>query len=199
LLERELKSLVTKEEYDNLIRHPLLAVLQTSNQTHLNYYYDTEDLTLTSLDVTVRVRQVQEQLMLEIKKPLEVKDAYKVKQEVSYSLDCLPSYVELGQYFPALAGQRALITFPLLTERSSYLVSDQIRIDVDRSSYLGNVDYEMEIEFHEGVEREAEEWFHQLLPSKRLQRTAGKKTRFFRAYQRMMQEGRGLLLDECER
>lgn len=195
LLERELKSLLTKEEYHHLIRHPLLLQTETSSHIQLNYYYDTVDYSLQKQDVTIRVRQTDECLWLEIKKPVEETRGYKVKQEWRYSLDRLPSFIDLDHHFPALEGQRALLTFPLLTERKSCRVHEHIRIDLDKSMYVGNMDYEIEIEFSEGKEREAEEWFYQLLPGKRLQKADGKKTRFFQALIHTIQEGKGLSLN----
>ncbi|WP_213409838.1 CYTH domain-containing protein [Xylanibacillus composti] len=198
MIERELKSLLTKEEYDNLCRHPLLAGMKTISHIQMNYYYDTADLSLKEQDITLRVRQFEDSLTLEIKQPVEETHAYKAKKEWRFPLESLPSYIDLGHHFPSLDGHRAMLTFPLLTERRSCHVSDHIRIDLDKSSYLGNIDYEIEIEFDENGDSEAADWFHQLLPGKRLQKADGKKTRFFRAYLQTFQGRKGLSLNEFD-
>ncbi|WP_159882675.1 CYTH domain-containing protein [Paenibacillus puerhi] len=193
-LEREIKRLLTKEDYARLLSHPELLPFPVRHQLQINYYYETDDQGLHEHGITVRVRQKEAALTLEVKYPARgagESAGYRIKQELSRPVDALPLRFELEREFPELGIRgEAHLTLPLITERSSFRISGGTRVELDRSSYLGITDYELEIEFEEGEAEEAFRMYKRLLPDSEAgdSTSDGKNTRFFRQYRQLMRE-----------
>lgn len=186
MLEREIKQLLTKELYDKLLAET--SASQTRKQhTQINYYYDTPDFRLYEQGMTLRVRQKDSSLSLELKYPVEHQETYKVKRELAHPIGELPMTFPLEKFFTEipLQGEAQLVQM-LVTERTRIAVSDSVRIDLDKSSYLGIVDYEIEIEFEEGSYDQAYHTYTSILPHLTLTSSGGKNARFFQRYFQIM-------------
>lgn len=183
MIELEIKQLLTKEKYHEILKYGDFIPFQRKQQVQLNYYYDSEGYYLYHNDITLRVRQIEDALKMEIKLSLENKGAYKVKQELSRVLVELPVIIDLKQEFNDLdLDIHASLIHSLVTDRTSIVVSENIRVDLDKSCYLGVIDYELEIEFNDGFYEEAYQIFKIFFPASDPVASGGKKTRFFEQY-----------------
>ncbi|MCD1258641.1 CYTH domain-containing protein [Paenibacillus athensensis] len=187
MLEREIKQLLTEQEYAAIISSDVWSGLGKKQLLQINYYYDTPNFELFRHDITLRVRQKEGRLNLEMKYSVADKTTYKIKQELSRPLDALPATIDTAAYFPEapVAVQAALIQ-PLVTERTSIRFSDGVAVDVDKNSYLGRLDYELEIEFSEDAYDEAYRLYKHFFADRESRTGDGKKGRFFEAYLQFM-------------
>ncbi|NEW08699.1 CYTH domain-containing protein [Paenibacillus sp. SYP-B3998] len=183
MIEREIKQILTKELYEQLIASEFLATYPKKQQLQINYYYDTSDYLLYESDITLRVRQKESNLSLEMKYPVEDKSTYKVKREITKPILELPIEIELEHQFDgvSLQGKASLIQ-SLVTERTRIYVDNDLFIDLDKSHYLGVTDYELEIEFNEDAYEDAHHIFKLLIPSGEAKSSRGKKARLFHQY-----------------
>ncbi|MEW9700442.1 CYTH domain-containing protein [Paenibacillus sp. SI8] len=187
MLEREIKQLLTEEEYLKILGSEDLQNSSKHHHMQINYYYDTDDYQLHQQGITLRVRQKGAKLSLEMKTPFEVRDGYKVKKEETKRMDQLKSVIWLAQEFDSAPIQvEVRLIQPLITERTHFQISEHIQVDLDKNSYLGLVDYELEIEFDEGHEQEALHLFQILCPNRIAQPSGGKNSRFFQQYFQML-------------
>lgn len=148
-IEIEFKTFISKEIYDQL-----LALFQLENNifTQINHYFDTEDFLLQQNDTILRIRQKHRQFKLTSKSHGQegVLEKHILLQE--------PEAMQmLKQGFDA-----TMIDIPypvkkiceLTTERASTAYKNGI-LFLDKSSYYGNVDYEVEFEadaYEQGLE-----------------------------------------------
>ena len=152
MVEREMKFLVSKAEFERLIVatrevYPDASV-QIIKQT--NYYYDTEDFALLKQGVTLRIREKNGQLSITRKEYQTCVNGVRTAEETKTSIDALPEHID-GY---ALLGC-------LHTERTRFSLTNGTRLDFDVSRYIGVEDYEIEIEFEEQLP----EAFIRLLPA----------------------------------
>lgn len=184
MLEHEMKRMLSKESYEELLQHEALSKLKQVKQLQINYYYDTKNHLLYDNDITLRIRQINDQLKLEIKFPVEDNGAYKIKREYAEPITELPLSIDLDHRFQDVApNEQAFLIQPLITERTRIQVTDHIQFDLDKSSYLGVTDYELEIEFQEESYDEAKLMYEQLFGDSTEEiQTKGKKSRFFKRY-----------------
>lgn len=140
MIENEFKIMLTKEQYEKL-----LGLYDFKTFTQTNHYYDTAELEMSARHVTVRVREVDGGFFLQMKLPTGVEYS---RTELSTELSALPEALT-GAELSMLAGG----AFPdvkrlgALTTVRSVRKFDGGEIDLDRSSYFGKTDYELEIEF----------------------------------------------------
>jgi uncharacterized protein YjbK len=187
MLEREIKQLLDKKTYNDLLDAGILTAFEQSKQLQINYYYDTEEALLHRGGTTLRIRQKDAELKLELKYTVEDKQAYKVKREISKPVSRLPAHIDLAESFRELSLQgNTRLIHSLVTERIGFQAGGGITVDLDKSSYLGKTDYELEIEFPEGGEEEAHRIYKLLLPSSEARSAEGKNSRFFTAYFELM-------------
>jgi uncharacterized protein YjbK len=183
MIELEIKQLLTKEKYHEILKYGDFTPYKRKQQVQLNYYYDSEGYYLYQNDITLRVRQIEDALKMEIKLSLENKGTHKVKQELSKTLVELPVNIDLKQEFNDLALDiHASLIHSLVTDRTSIIVNENIRVDLDKSCYLGVIDYELEIEFNDGFYEEAYQIYKIFFTARDPVASGGKKTRFFEQY-----------------
>jgi len=187
LLEREIKQLLTEREYAAIISSDVWSGLGKKQQLQINYYYDTPDFVLYRNDITLRVRQKGSSLSLEMKYSIADKTTYKIKKELSRPLETLPTTIDTAAYFPeAPVSVQAALIQPLVTERTSIQVSAGVAVDLDKNSYLGMIDYELEIEFSEEAYDEAYRLYKHFFADRESRTGTGKKGRFFQTYVQLM-------------
>lgn len=105
----------------------------------INYYYDDNNFSLFHKDETLRVRQKANKLTLERKyNKRYAPDGERICDENRKIIESLPLKVTIGDNVYFYLGE-------LVTIRKNYIV-DQSTVSLDISYYLGNVDYELEVE-----------------------------------------------------
>ncbi|MBJ8030401.1 CYTH domain-containing protein [Bacillus cereus group sp. N21] len=181
--EKEYKHMLNETQYLKILEY-LQYNYQIEFKININYFFDTPNLDLSKKGITLRVRQINSKLVLDIKMP-GVKNGYLIqREEISKEIKEFPIFINLRnlpiyEIIPDVKGAQLIGT--LVTERYSCKVQEGIIIDLDKSSYLGALDYELEVEFHSDFEKEAYGFFQKLIGDlKRNEKVIGKKSRFIR-------------------
>lgn len=140
-VEIEYKCVVGKELFEELLTKCEAKYSLLERKIHANYYYDTEDNALNKLKTTVRVRQYQNNLILQIKKNKKEKGSMIISDECSKTVDELPNILKISDSRVPL-----LLKGVLITDRRIYVCEESFIICLDVNLYLGICDYEIEIE-----------------------------------------------------
>ena len=149
--ERELKYLLPMDSFYNVVEliQKTFPDITTKEKLQINYYYDTDQYDLLRAGITCRVRQSGAELLGQYKER-SVDDVHR-SQETEFQLCQLPLIIEKN-------GQTMFYQGQLATHRKSYKISNAVKIECDVNMYLGNCDYEIEIEDSE----EAYDWAKQI-------------------------------------
>lgn len=140
MLEYEKKILLTEKEYYYLKKQRWGS---GTTVTQRNYYYDTDDFELCRLGITCRIREKNGICVATIKShrikgaDCSVENSRSVKNRYDNSIFRDMNIVYQGS---------------LKTVRSTYTPQAGVAVMLDRNSYLGTVDYELEIEYECGKE-----------------------------------------------
>ena len=147
MIENEFKIMLTSEQYEKLLS--LYAWDKTIVQT--NHYYDTDDLRLSEMHITCRVREIKGEYFLQMKFPSS-KEYSRV--ELEKPLNSLPETLSADELpRPDGFGAPQDWSFPdvkrlgTLTTTRSVKHFNGAEIDLDKSEYFGKTDCELEIEF----------------------------------------------------
>jgi uncharacterized protein YjbK len=133
------------KEYKKLIENEYSTVNKIEKM-QINYYYDTNNHDLNKKNITLRVRQTEQNLLLQLKIHKFKKDGYVFSNEQEYKLNELKNILYLQDDKTPYLLQGSLITL-----RTSYMISDGLKIEFDKNYFLGKVDYEIEIEFEKDL------------------------------------------------
>ena len=182
--EVEFKSLLTKEEYERLMN--TFQGNRTDLQT--NHYFDTPRFSLKALDASLRVRE-RDTYELTLKK----KKGY-VIQEFNLPIDketfeeikktgIVPDS-ELKQELIQIIGEQKVNNFLSLSTLRMFFQYKKGILFIDKSTYLGVTDYELEYEaknYHDGKKE-----FIELIGELQIQykKSDKKVKRAFNAYKR---------------
>ena len=178
--ETEYKFLMDKEKF-----YEILALIKDrytdaeyKDVIQINYYYDTDDNYLLSNHTTLRARQTENSLRLELKESQQLTgNDYSVANETCMDIEKLKSDITLE------SGKYAWIPFSLqgelVTHRISIRPSDSLSIDFDVNFYLGKCDYEIEMEFKDMAEKGTKVLIDKLDLMKYINTVGGKARRFF--------------------
>lgn len=141
MIENEFKIMLTKEQYEKLLT--LYKWDKVIDQT--NHYYDNDDLALSALHITVRVREINGKFFLQEKLPGAAEYS---RVELEKPLEFLPDVMGVsdlpGAPSQSISGIKRL--GQLKTTRNVHRFEGG-EIDLDKSEYFGKTDYEIEIEF----------------------------------------------------
>lgn len=143
MLEYEKKAILSEKEYLLLKEHS--NVLKRIVQK--NYYYDTEDFLLNRQGITYRIREKDGIYEVTAKYPY----GDSVRKEVSHSICSVPKSLIFDKKTVNLHGM-------METERIFLYRDEMCEIVIDKNTYLGEVDYELEIEYLGDCERYAIHW-----------------------------------------
>lgn len=170
MTEFEKKLLLTKEEYDYLLeyfRHDDPPV-NKSLVKQVNYYYDTDALTLNRQNITCRIRLKNGKYEGTMKQRINgTEHSTETKMKVRngiYEND----FIDMGL---KLQGE-------LVTERYIILKNAICEVVLDKNDYLGHVDYELEIEYVPNKEKEAQSILQALLDMMRRRCVPAYKERY---------------------
>lgn len=145
-IEIEFKTLLTEKEYNRLMKQ--FAGNPTDLQT--NHYFDTPRFSLKAHGVSLRVRE-RDNLEITLKQKkryetLETTDQITKEQFEDFKNGGeIPSAEITTQLQPIVKNQR-LVNFMSLSTLRMYFPYNKGVLFIDKSSYLGVVDYELEYE-----------------------------------------------------
>ena len=168
MIELEKKRLLSKEEYEYLLKYffknDYLKGQSITKQT--NYYFDTDNQAMNKQNITCRIRLKNSQYKGTMKAHTRNSDssteiAIEVRNGIKDN-----SFVDMGlKYQGALVTTRCiLIQNPLCT------------VVLDKNEYLGCTDYELEIEYppkHKKIAESTMEVLHDVLMQKKLDHKEG--------------------------
>lgn len=143
MIESEFKVMLTEQQYDAI--RSMYEWDRAFEQT--NYYYDTAALELISAHITCRVRFIDGVHYLQMKLPTGVAHS-RIELEKELGAE-LPEALS-ADVLNVLSGRSDMPDVKLLgglTTFRSVKKLDGAEIDLDKSSYFGKTDYELEIEF----------------------------------------------------
>lgn len=141
--EFERKAALTAEEFETT-KKSLDKIAKGHTFTQENHYYDTEDFSLKRSSRTLRVRKIGDSLVREHKHGKSSVGDVRVCTEDNVKIDGIPPFIkgkEIGESEDTLYFPVGILT----TERTEYVI-DGACIALDKSTYLGIVDYEIEVE-----------------------------------------------------
>lgn len=166
-MEREYKFLVERRVFDDMRTLVRQTVPGGTSRLQINHYYDDAQLSLRGQDITLRVRQIGQGLVLQWKRHVRRGLHYAESEEREQPLTKLP--YAIGAY--TRKGR-------LATVREEY-PGRGYHIDFDTNTFLGVRDYEIEIEWEDDTPGPPPlEWITYL--TERAQTSpGGKGTRFF--------------------
>ena len=136
-IEFERKFMLSHAQYEAYCSLLSLKILP-SVTLQMNYYYDNSEFVLFERYETLRVRQKGENLTIEYKHSKRQYGDVRKSEENATAIFAFPGRIILGSI-------EAIMIGCLLTERTDFLFGD-IKVSLDKSVYLGIVDYELEIE-----------------------------------------------------
>lgn len=137
MMEKEWKWLVTRERFEALIK--LAAYLSGTKgriRLQINHYYDTIDRKMAARNICVRIRQTDERLVGTVKK----RGKKGMSEETEFQSETLPRFITYENTLLHRLGT-------LVTQRTDFQIGEAATLSFDRNFYLGNSDYEIELEF----------------------------------------------------
>ena len=148
MTELEKKLILSKEEYEFLIKHfgydnttPSKPIIK-----QINYYYDTDDLSMNRQNVTCRIRFKDGKYKGTIKRHLPNSEHSTETDVKVYDGILKNAFMDMGL---KLQGE-------LITERCIILKDAGCEVVLDKNDYLCHTDYELEIEYAAEHEKDAQ-------------------------------------------
>lgn len=148
MLETELKSLLSKKQYE-----ALLTMFDYSREvTQTNSYYISPDNALKAHGITFRIRTIDDVHTVQIKKHINKQGGLQVSEEAEFKINDIPyEFTDEEVYLYTGYKTTASLIGDLTTLRMSCMYCDGVEICLDKSTYLGKTDYEIEIEYTSNV------------------------------------------------
>ena len=131
------KLLLSETEYA-IIRELFFYGENVTFSDHVNYYFDTSQQDFHRKGITCQIRQKNGSLKGTIETYL--RDQKDVSTEESFAVETLP-------YRFAVSSQTVYLQGSLYTRRLAVEIMPEIRMMLDQNWYLGNVDFQLEIEY----------------------------------------------------
>lgn len=186
--EMEYKYILDNNQYTNLISKVSSEIGMMNCKLQVNYYYDTPNLLLNKNNITLRVRQIESDLSLEMKTEISENGLLKIHEELTHAIYNLPMNLDLKKfnwtkYIPH--DEEILFKGCLITERRTSKPCEGIKLDIDKNLYLGKIDYELEVEFEEGLDEKALDLLKYYIGDIKKKSCISKKSRFFEELKRL--------------
>ena len=142
MLEKEIKLLLTEEEYLMLEK----SFDFSSEVVQKNNYY--RSAACAEKRISVRVREVGGRKLLQVKKPVSDQGSLAVRDEIEKELDSVPHIIpaELLEEVCGIEDDAQFIG-ALTTKRLLCYDFENVELALDRNDYLGITDYELEAEY----------------------------------------------------
>ena len=151
MLETELKAMLTKSQFDKIKE----IFTWDSIKNQINSYYISPDNLLKKQGITLRIRTIDNTHILQVKKHTGKNGALQISEESEFEIDAIP--IELTDddvYKYTGIKTTASLIGDLTTTRYSCFYTPEVEICLDKSTYLGLTDYEIEIEYRKSVPQE---------------------------------------------
>ena len=132
MIEFEKKILLTEHEYLSLRKH----FGKRSMETQINFYFDTDDLTMNQENITCRIRLKNGKCNATMKCHSSVDESSEVEMKIRNGLQD-NTFIYMG-----LKCQGELVT-----KRCVLMKESTYEVFLDENKYLGTTDYELEIEY----------------------------------------------------
>ena len=134
VIELEKKILLTRDQYTYLLNlfgdnKPIVK--------QVNYYFDTDDLSMNKQNITCRIRLKDGKYRGTVKRHTSNSD-YSTEVEVD---------VHNGVYDNTFTDMGLKLQGELITERCVILRNHVCEVVLDKNEYLGHTDYELEVEY----------------------------------------------------
>ena len=144
MLEYEKKVLITENEYDAIVNTWCNGI---KPKIQINYYFDTDDLYMNKKGITCRIRAKDG------KYKTTVKNHNTVRNDCSMEIDLCEQNKLDTKFFDALGlcHQGELVTERIVMYKDSFC-----EMVIDRNTYLGHTDFEIEVEYSEDCEQVAD-------------------------------------------
>ena len=194
MFECEMKLPLTKREQD-----ALLELADDPDETiQTNYYYDTEMLDMQRKGITCRIREHKGSFVATKKTHLANGVSNEETSEATGPFD-------ISQF-----GKNVKLYGEMITHRTVLLNINSVVAALDKNTYLGTTDYELEIEYEPEQREEAERWLRYYADNVdstlagedavefifRLSKFKAKSARFFDYYSIISANIEEVLLDE---
>lgn len=145
--EKEYKVMLSLEKYGDILNQ----FDWESCIRQRNYYYDSKTFWARTYGYTIRIREINGSITLQIKSPNTSEKAYKSRTEHEIAINHIPEYLDTADLQPikdeSNRPERLELLGCLETERYTKRLTDDIVVFLDRNQYCDVVDYEIEVEF----------------------------------------------------
>ncbi len=137
MIEHEIKLMLTEKEYEYIC-----AMFADSCETlkQINYYYDTNNFEMNKKGITCRVRNIGDYYCATMK--THKNTAFGISEETSF---VVYSVAEVMDFFGFHLRKQGCLT----TYRTNLKADFDILVTLDKNTYLGIEDHELEIEYDE--------------------------------------------------
>jgi uncharacterized protein YjbK len=145
VIEKELKSLISREKYEELL--DFFNFDETFEQ--INFYYIDNENIAKKKKINVRVRQIEEKFFLQVKTAVRDYKGLSISDEHEEELPSVPEVIsgeKISKITKIQVGDLHSVG-SLKTLRSLCRWNGETLICLDKNSYLDTVDYEIEVEF----------------------------------------------------
>ncbi len=143
MIEREIKLMLTEEEYTTLAKS---VCRHTSANIQTNYYFDTDDLSMNKKGITCRIRYKNGIYKATVKKHNADGAECSIETDICEKSEFDPTvFNALGLRFQG----------ELVTERLKLYDNAFCKAVLDKNTYLGKTDFELEIEYCEAHKKKA--------------------------------------------
>lgn len=180
-IEIEAKALVSKADYEKLA----LKYQKYGVYTQVNHYIDSEDGILSKEKLALRIREKNEHFEMTLKVPLS---QGLLEKNCSWSKETFENFRDNG-IFPDGDIKKMLNMLDIHTKSLKIITSlttDRIdvpyengKLSIDKNTYSGQSDYEIELEHNN--EGDAEKYLEQFLKENDIPYTLNKKSKVVRA------------------
>jgi uncharacterized protein YjbK len=180
--EMEYKYMLNESQYMHIMSRVHSEQGNIDCKIQVNYYYDSNNYLLDNNKITLRVRQKDSKLSLELKSELQNEGLLRINEELEYPIDKLPLVLNRKKvsWLECLPDSEEIsLKGSLITERITVKPCEGIKLDIDKSIYLGKVDYELEVEFKEELKEKAYELLRDYTNNIEVEVCQGKRGRFF--------------------
>lgn len=188
MLETEYKCIIDEETYNKI--ENAYAWNWVKEQTN-NYYFD-EALELSKRRIMVRVREKDGAYKVQVKLHKNSDSPLHICEETEFDIDSAPQVIDAVQAkrFTGIDTGRLLKSGILRTLRHSLMWNDTTEICLDKNTYLDRTDYEIEVEYTDGMPDGLVEEL-KALGVEFTESAVGKYTRFMRRLRELMEELKG--------
>lgn len=141
MIEREIKAMLTEGEYITLAR---FKCQHKAVNLQTNYYFDTDDLSMNEKGITCRIRHKNGLYKATVKKHNADGAECSIETDICEKAEFDPTvFNALGLRFQG----------ELVTERLKLCDDVFCKIVLDKNTYLGKTDFELEIEYSEAYKK----------------------------------------------